>query len=69
MHKKDFCSKLDWIGVTQNNEKKAVFNTGETWNKGDSVKFSPQNKTSRKEIGGKRLEPPTRKNTYNLLTG
>ena len=56
MYKKYFCFKLNWIGVTWNSKKKAVFNTGETWNK-----FSPQNKSSRKEIAGKRLEPPTRK--------
>ena len=69
MHKKDFCSKLDWIGVTWNSEKRAVFNTGKLGIRGIQLNSLPKNKTSRKEIGGKRLEPPTRKITYNLLTG
>ena len=68
MHKRNFCSKLDWIGATWNSGKKAVCNIGETWNKGDSVKVSPQNKSSQKEMAGKRLEPPTRNICYNILT-
>ena len=53
MHKKDFCSKLDWIGVTWNSEKKAVFNTGKLGIRGIQLNSLQKNKTSRKEIWGK----------------